>query len=82
MRGESVRSGAVIVTKTHEMNPKWTDLYQPGQYKNDVRAILEYISLVSIFQCSHALKRLVRLGTRLTKNNSYEVLLYVVDPPR
>ena len=41
MRGENVRSGSVIVTKIHHLNPKWTHLDKPGSYKNNVWIISE-----------------------------------------
>ena len=36
MRGENMRSGSVIVTKTHHYGPKWTDLDKPGHLRNNV----------------------------------------------
>ena len=36
MRGEGIRSGAVIVTKTHRFEPQWTDRDKPGFFRNDV----------------------------------------------
>ena len=36
MKGEGIRSGAVIVTKTHLYGPKWTRLDEPGYHRNNV----------------------------------------------
>ena len=36
MRGEGIRSGAVIVTKTHLFGPQWTDRDKPGFIRKNV----------------------------------------------
>ena len=46
MRGENMRSGSVIVTKTHVLDPMWTHLDKPGSCQNKVWFIAENAVLI------------------------------------